>query len=576
MHFKKFNQLLFLHGLLILLSLFNLCYADALDIQVSRNKIALGETLTVSYTLNGNANPTTPDFSALEKDFRILSTNYGTAINMINGVTSTQTFWRLTLEPKKAGELIIPEISFGNAKSAARKLVVEEANSQVITDKQDTSAFVKAVISTTSPYVQSQVLYTFKIFYQSQLENPRIDMPQVKDATLVQLDDGNQSQTTINGKIFFVIEKNFAYFPQKPGKISIPPAHFQALAYDLDSSIMNGPFYLPATKTLSLATQAFTLNVQNIPDQFQGVTWLPAKDISLTDRWSVNQNQWEAGNPVTRTITVEAQGLRADQIPDLTIDKISGVIIYVDPPKRSNSVQNNTLIGTLEQRVTYIPNSSLAFTIPALKLNWWNSQTNKAAVAQLTSIMVQVKGKINNTTLAKPTAVASVVDTAKPTVKPEAKVKSYLSIWFWVALILFAVWLMTLWLFWNKRVSKNNILPKQDKPPVEKIIELSDEHFAQACKAGNTAIAQQFLLSWAKKHWLETPLNLEKLSESIGDENFKNALIDLEQVIYAKNVTQWNGHALLTAYQKVKRQKKQLKTKMVKTNKTDPLPPLNP
>jgi hypothetical protein len=584
MNFSKFIKLLLLS---VCCSFFyGISYAATVDTQLSKDKVSLGDTLTLSFTINGRPTQISPNFSALEKDFQILDTNYGNIVNMINGVTTTQSFWRLTIVPKKAGVIIIPEMNFGDDKSVSRKLIVAEAADHSISDKPNSPVFIEAEVSTTTPYIQSQVLYTFKLFYQSQLENPQVEIPQVKDATLVQLGEGNQYQTNVNGKTYMVVEKNFAIFPQKVGNISIPPTHLRALAYEVNASMSSDPFYMPDLQTLSLATKAFTLAVQKIPDQFQGTTWLPAKNISLTETWSVKPEQWELGNPVTRTITVTAEGLRADQIPDLTIDKMTGINIYVNPPKRSNEVKDNMVTGTLEQQVTYIPNSSQSFTLPAVKLNWWNAQTNTNAVTQLNSVSIQVLGKVNNTLI--PPSNTTTVPAATITTSNQSAERAittnnkpglfYLSIWFWIAVLLFISWLMTLLFFWQKHASKNDSVSSEPVKPTTTPLETSEESFAQACKQGNATLAQQFLLSWAKKQWHVTPLNLEKLRDSNSDENFNSALQNLEQAIYAKNAAPWQGHDLLTAFQKVKKQRKQHYQSPMKTNnvKPDPLPPLNP
>lgn len=592
MRFDKLKTFLLLKVLLSFFCMVTLSYADTLDTQLSSDQVALGETLTVSFNLSSHSNNITPDFSPLEKDFRILGTNYGNAINNVNGITTTQTFWQLTVEPLRTGEITVPAINFGNVRSAERKLVVIAAPNRMINDKPDAQAFLQAEINTTKPYIQSQVLYSLKIFFQTQLENPRIEVPQIKDATFVQLDEGNQYQTILKGKPFTVIEKKFAIFPQKPGKISIPPFHFRALTYDLNPNSMDDFFSINTPKVLSLATQDFTLNIQKIPDQFQGPAWLPAKNIALTEKWSANLNQWELGDPVTRTITVKAQGLRAEQIPDLSIEKISGVNIYVDSPKRSNSVLDNAVIGTLEQKVTYIPNATQFFTIPALKLKWWNTQTNQNALAQLNSITIQVIEKPNNlaSTLANQNSKTFGFDNQSPdnVVKAtalNAKVKTnpfYFSIWFWIATFLFALWLITLWFFWTQKSAKTRKSDffKQDESTVPNSPELNDKSFKRACEEGNRVLAQQFLLSWSKNQLQDVPPNLEKLSDIIGDEDFKNALKELVQALYGKNHVTWNGRALLTAYHKVKKQRKHAFTKLAPTTNAqkdqDPLPPLNP
>ena len=143
----------------------------------------------------------------------------------------------------------------------------------------------------------------------------------------------------------------------------------------------------------------------------------------------------------------KAQGLRADQLPDFSIDQIQDVNIYADKPKRSNNIQNDIVVGELQQKITYIPNSKQAFNIPPIKLNWWNTQTDKPAIAQLKEINIQVAGNMG---LSKPffpkSSTATTVDhSTKENIKP-FKNAFYGTLWFWIACVFLVGWLVTLWL----------------------------------------------------------------------------------------------------------------------------------
>jgi hypothetical protein len=572
-----FSKLLKVLLLSIALSFYaGISYADEVSTQLSKDEVAMGDTLTLLFTLDGKYSQS-PDFSPLQKDFDILDTNYGNTVNMINGVTSSQSFWRLTLAPKKTGSITLPEILFGNDKSAVLQLKVTEATVRKADDKKNSSVFTTATISTTKPYVQGLVIYTFKLFFQQQLENPRIEMPQIKDVTILQLGEGNQYRATVNGKLYMVVEKNFAIFPQKSGDIAIAPTFLRTLTDVGNSDMRNDPFYMPDLQSLSLATQSFNLDVQKIPDTFHGSTWLPAKNLTLGDNWSTNPANLELGNPVTRTITVTAEGLRSDQLPDLTIDKIAGMNMYIDPPKRSDALKDNMVIGTLEQKVTYIPNSQQPLVLPAVKLNWWNTQTNSAALAQLDAIAIQVGGKVNNTlaTPSRKTPVFATNTKLKPSAQSLAATQPfYLSIWFWLAVFFLVSWLASLWLILRKRSEKNNIVPAKPVQPVPSF-HFSAKGFAQACEQGNALLAQQFLLTWAKQQWKMTTLNLEDLRSLIINEEFDLAIQHLEQTIYGKTVASWQGNDLLAAFQAFKKQGKHTSHRVLKTV-PEPLPPLNP
>jgi hypothetical protein len=576
MYFSSFKNKI-LSGILILLcGINNISIANTLETQLSRDHVTLGDSVIVTFMSNNHAADGSPDFSVLQKDFRILNTDYGNALNMVNGVTSTQTFWRLQLEPKRSGELLIPEINFGKDKSSAHSLVV--AASQVtqptppatVNAKQNLPVFVRAEINPSTPYVQGQALYTFKLYFRTPLRDPRLEIPQIKDVVFIPLAERGEYQTSINGEIYHVVEKTFAIFPKNPGAIIIPPMQFHAFTIDENASPFDNPFYVTEPKAVTVATRDIHLSVRDVPPNYTGTAWLPAKNISLTEEWSNNSNQWESGTPVTRTITIAAQGLRADQLPDIAIDKIDGVNVYADRPNRTTNIENEMVTGILQQKITYIPNSTHAFTIPPVKINWWDTKTDSKSLTQLNEMSVVVKGVVSNPHTQSPSALAPV-NTA---LLPETKIISnpfYNSIWLWAACAMLAVWAATLWLLLRKKPG-NTI--ESLKPVI-----VSEKDFEQACRAGMAMLAQQYLLIWANKHWPHSIANLSTLNELITDWPFQIALHELEQALYARKDKVWNGEKLLAAFQKIENTRKNPSLFSKGTNKqlqVDPLPPLNP
>lgn len=558
-------KILFLLGLFYSL---NICFADKLEVKLSRNKLSVGETLTVSYYLKNTTTTTSPDFSPLEKDFRILGTHYGKAINVTNGVLQTQTFWQVTVEPKVAGNLLLPPINFGNIKSEEQSLSVTEATDTLSDQQENPAVFVKAEVSNTSPYVQSELLYTFKLFYRSQLENPIFEPPVIKDAMLVPLGEEALYQANIKGQPFYVYEKHFAIFPQKVGKLNIPATHFRAS--QLNYNPMDA-FSIANNTPIQLATPAFFLDVRKPPQNFQAKIWLPAKHIALSEKWSADAAHWETGNPITRMITIEAQGLRADQIPDLEIEEIPGVNVYTDPPQRRNSARGDTVVGTWQQKVTYIPNRAQSFTLPQLRLNWWNRETDTQAIAQLKAVTVNVIEKNANPTLNDNAPfnkeATHTRDLKQANIINNIRSPFYSSIWFWISIFLLSIWLITLvMIFKNKRVKKEKEPIESDGP-----LHLHAKTLTHACEQGDKLLAQQYLMAWAKSNWQDPPLSLGKLRENVQDEDFKMALANLEQALYADENKPWEGRDLLAAFKKGRKNKK-----LKGTNKqpSDPLPPL--
>lgn len=558
---------------LLIYTFSTICLAATIETQLSSNQVMLGDTVYVTYLANNSNMNGSPNFAALQKDFRVVDTNYGTAVNMINGVTTTQSYWRLQLQPKHAGEIVIPEIQFGNDKSSAQKLMVsagavtQTIQKSLVNTNHDAPVFVRGEINTNSPYVQSFILYTFKLYFRAQIREPRVALPQAPDATFLQLADVPAYQTKINDRIYNVVEKTFAIFPKKPGPLLISPMQFQGMVLDDNNSPYDDPFNYDIPKPVQVETKEFHLTVRDVPANYQGNAWLPARNITISEQWSDNiSKRLDSGTPITRTIKITAQGLRADQIPDLNFANINGVNVYADRPKRDNDISKDMVTGTYEQKVTYIPSNTAAFTTPAIKINWWNTETNANAVSQLNEQTLQVNASSIAPTPAQP-APSTTAQLTTPATTP-----FYLTIWFWIAAVLFTAWVVTLWVFLRKKPVTARVITTHDKPVTNS--DISEKSFKQACKNGEALQAQQYLLQWAKTHWPTEPHTLTSLREIIKDENFARELQILEQSLYASKHTSWSGEPLFTAFQRIKKSPRSQR-ETTKRN-TDPLPPLFP
>ncbi len=94
--------------------------AAAVQLQLDRNRITEGETVTLTFVTDDPKQSLETDFSRLEKDFEILDRRSETQLSIVNGRQAAVVRLLLTLEPRRAGELTIPAFEFGNIAHAAR------------------------------------------------------------------------------------------------------------------------------------------------------------------------------------------------------------------------------------------------------------------------------------------------------------------------------------------------------------------------------------------------------------------------------------------------------------------------
>ena len=174
---------------------------------------------------------------------------------------------------------------------------------------------------------------------------------------------------------------------------------------------------------VTVRSQEIALDVQPLPPAVHG-NWLPAEQVSLHDSWDDNPPQFKVGEPVTRTITIDAKGLAASQIPPLSFAQPANARLYPEAPGNQSRTDGNVIYGISKQSVTYIPNAPGTLDIPPVELAWWNTRSNAQSRAALPAREFKVApGAAAGQSGAAPPAPASAPPQAIPAATPSAAVQ---------------------------------------------------------------------------------------------------------------------------------------------------------
>ena len=110
----------------------------------------------------------------LRKDFEVLGTSTSSETNFINGSISHRNRWLVQLQPLHAGTLEIPPIAVGNEHTAALELhVVPVSREAAIRDAGHVFVEVEGADPGKSIYVQQQIPYTVRLYYDDTVQNGR-------------------------------------------------------------------------------------------------------------------------------------------------------------------------------------------------------------------------------------------------------------------------------------------------------------------------------------------------------------------------------------------------------------------
>lgn len=571
---------------LYLLAAMSVQAADELNAAVDRTRLHSGETLQLTLTFNAQVVFGEPDFSSLDKDFEILSTSRQSQLTIVNGQNQSSTAWHLTLLPKRAGELIIPSFNFKGAVSDAIELVVSADAAGGGAVGGDKALYAETLVDKDSAYVQEQLLLTLRLYSSEPAENLTVDPPDIA-AALVKEVARSQYQKQINGKSYLVAEIKFAVFAENSGELRIPPARFTGIVADRNDPFGN-PFFNRSGRQMEVASEAKTIRIKPRPAQVAAGDWLPTTGLGLSERWSNNATTLVVGEPVTRTVTVTAQGLTGAQLPPLPALDASGLQTYPDQPQLDDRTSDQGVIGNRTESIAIVPTAPGTLVMPPIRVQWWDIGTDQPRETILEGRTFTVAQPATTATTtppadrlppanpansgdqpadANPPPVANVAVTRGSLLSHPVVIVLILG----NALCLVAAGVFAA-LWWRKRTHANPVAHSAEAPSDNAAF----KPIRQAAAARDLPGLRQAILAWAAMHWPQAGIRgLREVAATAADDALRTQLtaffLVLDNCLYGSgDATALDVDGLVKSLEVLRRQP------LAKNDRQQDLPPLYP
>uniref|UniRef100_UPI003567ABE9 BatD family protein n=1 Tax=Pseudoalteromonas sp. TaxID=53249 RepID=UPI003567ABE9 len=269
-----------------------------------------------------------------------------------------------------------------------------------------------------------------------------------------------------------------------------------------------------------------------IPENISG-NWLPSELVTLNEEWQPEKQSYQIGEPITRTITMTALGITKEQLPEINLPSINGVRSYSDQAETNNLVRNGKVISQKVESFALMPQTPGTYTLPEVRVPWFNVITNRIEYATLLTRELTVVGDPN---FVQPTITAPQVNNAPTSDIKDDSVNTRVEtpIYYWPLVILgYALWLITLLIMWFKRKPVAT-LAKTDKEYVPSTNPLPA--LQTAVKENNQRSFYHQLMKLCKLH--TGSADLTKLNTVINNPQFAEAINHLQANLYAgKNHT---------------------------------------
>lgn len=532
--------------------------AFAATAYVDRNTVSLNETFVLTLTVENISFGGTPDLKSIENDFTVLGTSQSTSMNLINGTSSRKTEWITTLAPRRVGTFTIPSIRIGKEQTNPLTIIVSRAPKVISTQKNE--IFFEVEIDRRQGYVQQQFVYTLKRYASRQFgvsafshvgdENFKDDRLLVK-----QIGDTSRYMSNLGGTEYDVAELKYLIFPQQAGKITLPAPRMVAVI-ETGRRNRRDPFARRQQKQIQILGEDIELNISSIPNTYGSNWWLPAKKVSITQNWSTGLSQLKVGEPITRTITVTALGLSAEQLPDLSSITLNNAKIYPDKVERETAFNGKDVIGKSVHKMLIIPSAGGKLTIPETSITWWDIAQNCELQAKLPAQVLNIAPVVQQEQAPAKQPPAEKNETAAIAVQTEEQVADVLgtavetivetqSRWYLeLGLLILLIVALAGWVFDHLRLKRKAVKIEAEDIPLQKKQKEKQlrQQLKQACQTADAKSVRQALLVWGDE-LIEGKSNVTLLDieQYFNDSVLQNEINRLENALYGDGELGWNG-----------------------------------
>lgn len=395
--------------------------AEDISLQASldRNVAGTGEQITYQLTLrgvNGAPNPKLPPMP----NFLAQSLGTSRSVSFVNGNFAANATYSYVLVPRAAGKFVLgpAEVELNGKVYRSNSLDIEVRNSPTPRPAPPGSGggpgpganamrlrrsgakaiFVKSSADKLRPFVNQQVLWTFK-FYQAVRTAGSLEYtgPPVSGFWSEELPPQRNYYETVNGVEYYVTELRMALFPTTPGRHLVGAASLRCVVQDMPEPNPNDPFSMLAggqLRKVSLSTDPIPIDAIDMPPapaDYRGAVGRFSLEASV-DRQDVRQNE-----PITLTVRIRGTG-NIKTVPDPAPPVLNNFKQYPGESSTNLTKSESEVRGEKIVQTVMIPQVVGEYTLPPLSLTYFDPELRHYNTVRTSSIPVRVRAGATDAT----------------------------------------------------------------------------------------------------------------------------------------------------------------------------------
>jgi len=378
--------------LLLLILALDRAYAVTLTATVDRTEATLQDQILLTLSVEGTQSSEKPKLPAT-KSFDVLSRGSSTRMQIMNGQVSSSVDYNYLLLPKEAGTFEIgPATITHEGKTIASSTITLKIGSANSQPQSQEDLFITTSISTKTPYVNEQIIYTFRLYRRVKIANASLENPSFEGFRVEPLGEERQYETVVGGRTYAVTEIKQALFPTREGRIEIGSAKIQcdvAVRTRRRRGFFDDSFFgFSQTEPRVLRAPSLEVNVRPLPSEgktplFSGLVGTFAMETR------VSKTQLEVGDTTTLDITIQGRGNIKDAQPP-PFPSLSYFKVYDDKPALTVDTSGDAYGGTLTIKKALVPLEEGTLRVPLLTFTYFNPESEKYELCKSSPLTLQV------------------------------------------------------------------------------------------------------------------------------------------------------------------------------------------
>lgn len=387
-------------------------FAAGITATIDRASASVDEQLLLSVTVDGSqsAEPNLPDLH----DFDVQGRGRSTQMQFVNGNLSTAATYSFVLTPKHQGTINIGsatvEIDGRSYKSEPFSVSISNASRPAPPGQGDAPLFITGEVSTLTPYVGQQVVYTWRFYRRAvRVANASVSLPTFTGFATETLGQQREFDTTLKGQRFSVTEIRVALFPQDVGRVVLPASSLQCDIFISEGGRPNDPFNSPfdaffgrgRQQNRTLRSQPINLEVRALPAP------VPPTFHDLIGEFRVDANvaptHLHVGESTTLTVSVSGSG-NVQRISEPTWQSLAKFKVYDDKPVAQISKGGDTLQGSKVFRKALVPTEAGQLRIEPISITYFNPDEQVYKTVSTQPVVLTVEPGANGETRSAPAA----------------------------------------------------------------------------------------------------------------------------------------------------------------------------